>query len=154
MLKRFAKLFAPGGATPADREPEARHLATCVLLLEAARADTDFTDAERRHILEVLQQRFALSEDEAEELLEQGMSAHDESTDLYRFTREINGSFTVEEKIEVVEEIWRIFYSDGHLDGHEDHLAAKLRNLLNLSHPVMMDSKMRVLGEIRGAGRR
>ena len=44
----------------------------------------------------------------------------------------------------------RIFYSDKHLDGHEDHLAAKLRNLLNLSHPVMIEAKMRVLAEIRG----
>jgi len=150
MLKRFANLFATSAPATTAREPEARHLATCVLLLEAARADNDFTDAERQHILEVLQQRFFLPEDEAAELLELGMDAHTDSTDLYRFTREINASFSLEDKIGVVEEIWRIFYSDGELDGHEDHLAAKLRNLLNLSHPVMIEAKMRVLREIRG----
>ncbi|MEQ1772013.1 MAG: TerB family tellurite resistance protein, partial [Devosia sp.] len=125
------------------------HLATCVLLLEAARADNDFSDDERRHILSVLQDRFALSPDEAKELLTEAMNVHDESTSLHQFTRTINSAFPVAEKVQIVEEIWRIFYADQYLDGHEDHLAAKLRNLLNLSHPVMIEAKMRVLAEIR-----
>jgi uncharacterized tellurite resistance protein B-like protein len=150
MLKRFASLFSGGPSTPVTSGPDAVHLATCVLLLEAARADNDFSDDERRHILSVLQGRFSLSREEANELLEEAMNVHDESTSLFRFTREINAAFPVPEKIQIVEEIWRIFYSDGRLDGHEDHLAAKLRNLLNLSHPVMIEAKMRVLSEIRG----
>lgn len=150
MLKRFASLFAGGHTSPAAAEPDRVHLATCVLMLEAARADNDFSDDERRHILSVLQQRFELSAEEASELLEQAMTLHDESTSLHQFTREINRAFSVPEKVQIVEEIWRIFYADQYLDGHEDHLAAKLRNLLNLSHPVMIDAKMRVLAEIRG----
>jgi uncharacterized tellurite resistance protein B-like protein len=135
MLKRFASLFSGGDSAPAASEPDA-HLATCVLLLEAARADNDFSDDERRHILSVLRQRFELTPEEADGLLEQAMIVHDESTSLHHFTRQINAAFSVPEKVQIVEEIWRIFYSDRYLDGHEDHLAAKLRNLLNLSHPV------------------
>ena len=150
MLKRFASLFGGGSSAPAAAEPNSVHLATCVLLLEAARADNHFSDDERRHILSVLRQRFELTPEEADELLEQAMTVHDESTSLHQFTREINTAFSVGEKVQIVEEIWRIFYADKYLDGHEDHLAAKLRNLLNLSHPVMIDAKMRVLAEIRG----
>ena len=150
MLKRFAALFAGGSSAPATAAPETVHLATCVLLLEAARADNDFSDDERRHILSVMQGRFSLTSEEADELLKQAMDVHDESTSLHQFTRAINAAFPVAEKVQIVEEIWRIFYSDKHLDGHEDHLAAKLRNLLNLSHPVMIEAKMRVLAEIRG----
>ena len=150
MLKRFASLFSGGPAAPDASAPNTVHLATCVLLLEAARADNDFSDDERRHILSVLRQRFELTPEEADELLEQAMNVHDESTSLHQFTRAINAAFPVSEKVQIVEEIWRIFYADKHLDGHEDHLAAKLRNLLNLSHPVMIDAKMRVLAEIRG----
>ncbi len=149
MLKRFASLFGGGSSAPAPAEPNTVHLATCVLLLEAARADNDFSDDERRHILSVLQDRFALSPDEAKELLTEAMNVHDESTSLHQFTRTINSAFPVAEKVQIVEEIWRIFYADQYLDGHEDHLAAKLRNLLNLSHPVMIEAKMRVLAEIR-----
>lgn len=150
MLKRFASLFGGGPAAPAATAPDTVHLATCVLMLEAARADNDFSDDERRHILSVLRQRFELAPEEADELLEQAMSVHDESTSLHQFTRAINAAFPVAEKVQIVEEIWRIFFADKYLDGHEDHLAAKLRNLLNLSHPVMIEAKMRVLAEIRG----
>lgn len=150
MLKRFANLFGGGPSAPVAAAPDTVHLATCVLMLEAARADNDFSDDERRHILSVLRQRFELTPEEADDLLEQAMSAHDESTSLHQFTRTINTAFTVAEKVQIVEEIWRIFYADKYLDGHEDHLAAKLRNLLNLSHPVMIEAKMRVLSEIRG----
>jgi uncharacterized tellurite resistance protein B-like protein len=153
MLKRFASLFSNGPATPSAAEPDAVHLATCVLMLEAARADNDFSDDERRHILSVLRLRFELTSEEADELLEQAMTVHDESTSLHQFTRQINAAFSVDEKVQIVEEIWRIFYADQYLDGHEDHLAAKLRNLLNLSHPVMIEAKMRVLAEVRGTER-
>lgn len=149
MLKRLAGLLSGATSTPATPNPDGVQVATCVLLLEAAHADNDFTDDERRHILSVLRERFEMTQEEADELLEHALNVHEESTSLYQFTRVINETFPVQEKVQIVEEIWRVFYSDGQLDGHEDHLAAKLRNLLNLSHPVMIDAKMRVLAEIR-----
>lgn len=150
MLKRFAELF--GGSATAEEEHtvETGHLATCVILLEAACADDDYTEEERQHILSVLRQRFELSPDDAEELLEMAAHAREDSADIHRFTRKINDAYSVEEKVGIVEEVWRIFYSDSNLSGHEDHLARKLQLLLNLNHPTMIDAKMRVLGEIRG----
>ena len=151
MLKRLAELFT--GSEPASEAPtvEAVQLATCVILLEAASIDNDFTDDERQHILSVLQERFELLPEEAEELLHMAAEARGESSGLHQFTREINDAYGVDEKVRIVEEVWRIFYSDNELDGHEDHLARKLSNLLNLNHPMMIDAKMRVLAEIRGA---
>jgi len=144
MLKRFAAVFGGGAPAEAHSGPEAIHLATCAILLEAAHIDDDFTEAERRHILELLQERFDLSAGEALELMEAASHAREQSADLFRFTREINASCTVPEKIRFVEEIWRIFYTDGVLDGHEDHLARKLGNLLNLNNRQMIDAKLRV----------
>ena len=140
------------------KQPEARQepdpnrvrLATCVVLLEAARADSEYTDAERTHIVEVMKTRYELNSEEAHALIEEATQLRDNSSDLWRFTHEINKAYPLEEKIAILEEIWRIFYSDGTLDGHEDHLAHKLRNLLNLNHPQMIAAKMKVLKEIRG----
>ena len=148
MLKRFAALFGAKSEEEAHSGPEAIHLATCAILLEAAHIDDDFTEAERRHILEVLQERFDLSSDEALELLDVSAHAREQSADLFRFTREINSSCSVKDKIRFVEEIWRIFYADGVLDGHEDHLARKLGNLLNLNHQQLMDAKIRIKTEV------
>lgn len=151
MLKRFADILLAKPGVSAQTNPRERvALATCALLLEAAHADDDFTDAERAHIVDVLESRYDLSREEAEELLQEANAALAESHDLWRFTNAINEAYTPAEKIEVVEETWRIFYSDGSLDGHEDHLAHKLRNLLNLDHRQMIDAKMKILQEVRG----
>jgi uncharacterized tellurite resistance protein B-like protein len=147
MLNRFAALFSSDTAAEAHVGPEGIQLATCVILLEAAHIDDDFTEAERQHILDVLRERFSLSAEESLELLEAASHARESSSDLFRFTRELNATCSVDEKIRFVEEVWRIFYSDGELDGHEDHLARKLQNLLNLNHKQLIDAKMRIKSE-------
>ncbi len=150
MLKRFAQLLTPRPQAEGPARGIRDALATCVVLLEAARIDDAFSDEERRHILDVVRVRFELDEEEAEELLREATDARKESTDLWRFTRAINEAYTPDEKIRIIEEVWRIFYSDGTLDRHEDHLAHKLRALLNLNHPQLIQAKVRVLDEIRG----
>jgi uncharacterized tellurite resistance protein B-like protein len=147
MLKRFAQILTSRPETEEEPQPERLALATCVVLIEAASADEDFTDDERGHILAVMGKRFSLSDEEARDLLADAMEAHDESKDLWHFTHEINKAFSREEKIQIIEEIWRIFYSDGTLSGHEDHLAHKLLTLLNLNHRQLIDAKMKVRKE-------
>lgn len=147
MLKRFAELFTGGARTEPEQETQRVHLATCVVLLEAASIDDEFTDEEKDHIVKVLQQRFSLTPEEVEELMEEAHQIRAESHDLFRFTTQINQNFSVPEKIEILEEVWRIIYSDGALDGHEDHFAHKLRNLLNLNHPQMIEAKLKILEE-------
>jgi len=152
MLKRFVEGLLGGAGdvapTPAVRLP----LATCVVLLEAAQADDTFTDAERAHIRDVLRERFALGPEEADELLREATAASRDSTGLFRFTRAINEGFTPEEKRAVITEVWRIFYSDGVLTGHEDHLAHHLGKLLNLNHPQLIEAKLQALEESRRDG--
>ena len=67
------------------------------------------------------------------------------SIDLWRFTSLINENYTMAEKIEVIEEIWRIAYADGHLDKHEDYLVHKMADLLRLTHKQLIDAKLRAL---------
>ena len=53
----------------------------------------------------------------------------------------------VVEEMEVIEEVWRVIFADGTLDGHEDYLVHKLAKLLNLTHPQLIEAKMKVRGE-------
>lgn len=149
MLSRLTQ-FLVGAQTDTPRPSICYRLATCVVLIEAASADREFTDAEQAHIVDAMKRRFALTEEEAAELLEGAHHARETSSDLWRFTNQINQNFSVAEKIGLVEEAWRIFYSDGHLGGEEDHLAHQLGTLLNLNHPQLIQAKMKVLQEIRG----
>lgn len=149
VFKRLAELLGAND-NAATRPSICYRLAACVILIEAARADNEFSAEERQRIIEVMKHKFALTDEEALELLEASEAARENSLDLFRFTNQINQSFSLAEKISLVEEAWRIFYSDGYLDGHEDHLAHKLGDLLRLNHPQLIEVKMRVLLEVRG----
>ncbi len=63
--------------------------------------------------------------------------------DLFSFTRYMNNNFSKEEKIEVMESVWRIIHIDGQLEAHEDHFAHKLANLLRLTHGELIDAKVK-----------
>jgi uncharacterized tellurite resistance protein B-like protein len=49
----------------------------------------------------------------------------------------------------VIETVWRVVYSDGILDKHEDYLVHKLADLLHLKHSELIDAKLKIL---RGNG--
>ena len=98
---------------------------------------------ERIHIIDVLKGRFSLTEGEAEELIGVAERELDKSVDLYRFTNTIKENFSENERVEVLEEIWRVVYTDGKLSGREDTLAHKLSFLLGLTHKQMIDAKLK-----------
>jgi uncharacterized tellurite resistance protein B-like protein len=123
-------------------------MAACVLLLETALTDDTFSEHERLHILQVLRERFGLEEADAEALLAEAAEERNASADLWRFTRMVNESFDVQEKIGIIEEIWRLVYADGELSSHEDYLLRKFRELLHLTHRQVIDAKMRVREEL------
>ena len=154
MLGRIREIFISNAAveeTEQSHEERVR-IATCVLMLEAATADSEYSEEESAHMLQTLRTRYKLSKDDAEELMEVTRQRREESFDLWQFTNQININCAIDEKLEIVEEIWRVVYADGHLDGHEDYLMHKFRKLLNLTHKQLIDAKVKVLDESRGSG--
>jgi uncharacterized tellurite resistance protein B-like protein len=150
MFDRLRKLLTGGPVREEEREHERVQVATCVLLLEMAHADDEFQEMEELLIRDLVQQKFELSADCAAELMEFAQEQRKEILDLHQFARQINADFTIEEKEEVMETIWRIVYADGVLDQHEDYLVRKIATLLRLSHRQMIAAKVKVLDEVRG----
>ncbi|MEE9552908.1 MAG: TerB family tellurite resistance protein [candidate division Zixibacteria bacterium] len=130
----------------ADSESKLK-IATCAVLLEIANSDDEFSGEERIKIIDILREKFDLSDDEAHELIEISQGMVEKSIDIYGFTKTINGLYSVEEKLKVLEAIWEVIYIDGHLSGHEDSLVHKLAVLLGLKHQQLIDSKLKVLGD-------
>jgi uncharacterized tellurite resistance protein B-like protein len=150
MFDRLRKMLTGGPAPEPKQEHERVQVATCVLLLEMAHADDEFHHMEELLIRDLLQQKFALSPECTAELIEFAQQQRQESLDLHQFARQINADFTIVEKEEVMEVVWRIVYADGVLDQHEDYLVRKIATLLRLSHRQMIAAKVRVLDEVRG----
>jgi len=120
-----------------------KHIAAGVLLLEAANIDNECSKEEMEHIIETLKDKYALSESCVNDLLDLAHTDREQSVDLWEFSRLINTSFTLEEKREIMEDVWRIILLDGKLDKHEDYYAHKLANLLHLSNEQMIAAKLK-----------
>jgi uncharacterized tellurite resistance protein B-like protein len=143
-LKQFFEKL--GGDTPrvAVEGVDPIRIATCALFLELARIDEQFDPKEVELILGLLKDSYQLSEEHAQALMEEADAERDASVDLWQFANLINQNFTVGEKIEVVETLWRIVFVDGKMDKYERYLMLKIGNLLRLDHDQLIQAKLKV----------
>lgn len=146
LFARLKGLIARPADTISDEYAHDRvQLAVCALLLEVAEADDEFSAQERHYVRDALASRFSLDRHEVESLMGAARERRAESVDLWHFTHEINESWSRDEKLAFMEEIWRLIYADGTLSGHEDYLVHQLAKLLNLAHPDLIQAKLEVL---------
>ncbi|KPJ57710.1 MAG: hypothetical protein AMJ42_04465 [Deltaproteobacteria bacterium DG_8] len=146
VVKKFFQKDAVVNGTELKEEDKAERIqvATCALLLEVANSDDEFRDIERDNIIRILKKDFHLSDEYARELMKLSDKERKESIDLWQFTHLINEHYSLEEKIKIIEMVWKVIYADGKLDKYEDHLAHKLSNLLKLTHKQLIDAKLKV----------
>ena len=147
MIENIKKLFTEK-IQPAKEEKHQDQrkisIATCALLLEMAHADSEFSDEEKQHILDSLKVNFDLTEKDAEDLLDLAEQERKESLDLWQFTNLINQNYSREDKLKIVYTLWKVIYTDGKIDQHEDYLIRKLTYLLNIEHEDMIEAKIKV----------
>lgn len=144
MLRTLKDLFeaftAPAGPLPS--EEHTLHLATAVLLVEVMRADPALGPQERAAVVQALRRSFTLAEDELQRLVELAQETARSANDFFRFTSTINERFTHEQKVHMVEHMWSVAFADGHLDAHENHLIAKVADLLHVTHGEYIAAKL------------
>lgn len=144
MLDTLKKLITDRkNRTTSDASPGKQgHIAACVLLLETAHIDNDCSQEEMEHLVQTIRTKFALTAENAEELLTIADRSRREAVDLWQFTDFLNQRCTLEEKTAIMEDIWRIIHIDGRLERHEDHFSHKMANLLRLTHQQLIDAKI------------
>jgi len=118
--------------------------ATCVLFIELARADGNFSEDEKKLIINIIKNEYELSSQSVDELLQYSEVKRKESLDLYQFTSVIDSSFSGKEKFDLMVNLWQLVYSDNKLDKYEDHIIKKIGGLLNLEHKDIIDAKLLV----------
>ena len=123
-------------------------VATAALLVEIAKADGDFSDDERKRIIDLMKNDFDLDDECVNELLELSEQKVKDSVSIYEFSSVINESFTQQEKLELLKNLWRIIYEDGKLDSHEDWLIKIIGSTMNLDHKNVIGAKLFVKQEI------
>ena len=133
--------------SPRDIGGEKTHdirVATCALLIEMSNIDGEFSESERESIISVLKKDYDLTDENVIALIEASNEELKGSIDLWQFTNLINQNYSMEEKLRIIETVWRIAYTDGKLDKHEDYLVHKLAKLLRLTHSQLIEAKLKV----------
>jgi len=143
--KFFSKGLQNGSGNQKDAPKHDNRIATCALFLEMANIDGEFSGSEREKIISILKEQYQLSEEDTHALIEAADEELKNSIDYWKFTSLINENYSREEKITIVEMLWKIVYTDETLDKHEDYLVHKLSNLLRLSHKELIDAKVKIL---------
>jgi uncharacterized tellurite resistance protein B-like protein len=134
MIKSLKSLFmSPPEEDPAALEHRLR-LAAAALLIEVSRADYTVDSAELRAIKTVLQTALGISEQEIEEIVALAGVAAGKATSLYEFTRLINDHYSREQKLVLIQAMWRIAYADEDLDKYEERLIRQVSDLIHVPH--------------------
>ena len=119
-------------------------LAACALLIEIAYADDDFTSDERQHLLPAIRRQYGLDEERAEELIRLAEQAQANAVDLWQFTKLIKSTYSLGQKMVLLEVMWGLVYSDGELSSHEESLMRRVCHLLDVAPGYLSDVKKRV----------
>jgi uncharacterized tellurite resistance protein B-like protein len=136
------RLGVAAGEESPQRE-QARNLAIAALLVEVLRADYDVSGPERRQVLDSIRGILALDPGQCETLLELAEQRVDEAHDLHQFTSEVNRAFSADEKVGLVEQLWRVAHADATVHKYEEHLIRRISDLLHVPHRQFIAAKLR-----------
>jgi len=130
-------------STP-QNQTHSLHLATAALLVEMMHQDDAILEVEKQAILDALGDNFELNSEESSTLLALAEDEVKQATDYYQFTQLITEHFTQQQKIQVIELLWRVAYADGHLDSYEEHMVRRIADLISVPHQDFIRTKLNV----------
>ena len=115
------------------------------LLIHAAKIDENYSEQEEKIIKQTLLQIGAKNE-KLNEIIKKAKGLEENSNQILDFTKEVK-SMTNENKIKIIEALWRIIYSNNDADLYETSLMRRLAGLLYIDSKIMGDIKNRIKEE-------
>jgi uncharacterized tellurite resistance protein B-like protein len=150
MLDRLKQLFQsePAGRPSGAHRFDELQLAAAALLVEAATMDSKFDAEERTRVSRLVQDRFALSAEEAADLVGEAEQMARDSVQWHGFTSAIKDGFDNTERVHLVEMLWEVVYADGQLHDYEASLLRRVTGLLYVSDRESGEARKRVLARL------
>tara|TARA_B100001057_G_C22781668_1_gene923896 strand:+ start:1088 stop:1504 length:417 start_codon:yes stop_codon:yes gene_type:complete len=116
------------------------------LLIHAAKIDENFSQSEENIVKETIFQLGAKKE-QVKNILEKAKKIENNANQILDFTKEVK-NLNNEDKIKIVEALWKIIYSNKEADIYETSLMRRLAGLLYIDSKTMGDIKEKVKTEI------
>ena len=115
------------------------------LLIHAAKIDQDFSKKEEKIIKETIIEIGANNEN-IEKIILEGKKMENDSNQILDFTKKVK-NLDENNKIKIIESLWKIIYSNKESDIYEDNLMRRLAGLLYIDSKIMGDIKEKIKGE-------
>ena len=113
------------------------------LLIHAAKIDENYTSDEKEIIKKTVKKLYP-DLDNLNDVITQAEQKENDSNHIQEFTKDVK-SLSLENKIIIVETLWRIILSDGKSDIYENNLMRRLAGLLYLDDKIVGEIRVKVL---------
>jgi uncharacterized tellurite resistance protein B-like protein len=132
-LTEFFERLTQNEARSENLREEEMRLAAAALLVHAAVIDGEVAAEERRKLKTLLQERFALGDEETRMLMREAEAREQEAVDLYRFTSVLCSGLDQEGRQRIIEMLWEMAMADGVVHEFESNLVWRAAELLGVS---------------------
>mgnify|MGYP001379712308 FL=1 len=116
------------------------------LMIHASKIDENFTKQEEIIIKQALL-KMGANKENIQEIIEQSKIIEENANQILDFTKEVK-VMDDEKKIEIIETLWRIIYSNKDADIYETNLMRRLAGLMYIDNKIMGSIKEKIKKEI------
>ena len=124
-----------------EEPPFEIELTAAVLAYEIARIDGDISSDELKILMEeikIIANKVGKEESEILRIIE---IYSNDSVSFYEFVEDINKGYTKNEKLSLLEFMWKIAYADGNLDVDEERLIRRLADMIKIKDMEVLKLK-------------
>ena len=130
-----------------ESETNQNFIKVAALLIHAAKIDQDYSENEEKIIKKALLE-IGIKTENVQEIISAGKEIESNSNQILDFTKEVK-KMDNEDKIKIIETLWRIIYSNKEADVYETSLMRRLGGLLYIDNKIMGIIKERIIKEIK-----
>ena len=129
-----------------DKQSNNQLIKIAALMIHAGKIDENFSKQEEIIIKQALLKMGANTEN-IQEIIEQSKVIEENANQILDFTKEVK-VMDDEKKIEIIETLWRIIYSNKDADIYETNLMRRLAGLMYIDNKIMGSIQEKIKKEI------
>ena len=129
-----------------DKQSNIQLIKIAALMIHAGKIDENFSQQEEMIIKKALLKMGANTEN-IQEIIEQSKVIEENANQILDFTKEVK-MMDEEKKIEIIETLWRIIYSNKDADIYETNLMRRLAGLMYIDNKIMGSIQEKIKKEI------
>ena len=124
-------------------------VALSCLLVEAALVDEDFGEDEKKVIFNILKKQFKNeSTSSINKIITEAIDSFNNSSDLVTYTRKIKENWQLNDRINIIEMLWKVCLVDDQLEPYEDMLIRRISGLIYVNDKNRNLAKKKALNSL------